>query len=1351
MNLSKTATQKNKSRMPKTKGQALVEFSLILPLLLLILLGIIDYGRILLIYANVSSSIRDAARNAELLGADANGIPTYASCDTIYANALNVLLLPLTNNNVHILYYETGDVTDEAILAAYKIDIEKADTNPELADFDCDNDATVAKVSDNLTTGDLMVVTVSAQIDFITPILSNMFPSITINFRAQRSVVTNLVMQESGGDTDFDGLDDDWEFLEFGCMSKEYEAQGYIVRPTGIIVDPLTHDAIQMGGVDLYTSVNTIGDPASDYYEFWSKEACLTEERSADLYPDPTNGWTFTDVGCVQTADPDVLLCPVPALEEFNATDDPDGDGCNNGCEETIGGEPIEGLAGVVATDTDGDGLLDGEEVHTYGTNATNPDTDGDGLLDGDEVKIYNSNPLLQDTDGDGLNDALEVATVIDGQVLALSNADCDLDGDGVNDNTNIDPNLGIVCDSDLGIRDTDADGDGLSDYQEVKTGYSVTLTINGSMTTLSGTTNPMKADTDGDGLSDYQEITGFFIGAVFVYLDPNNADTDGDGINDGDEYQTYLDAANNVNAVTFANPTTDDTDGDGLLDGDEVSLALGGYGTLPNNANSDKNNVIYPEMCDGIDPLNASTHLLDDEFESTGPLVNPANLDPDGDSLANGMDGESDGDLLSDCDEVYKYGTNPYLYDTDGDGADDKYEIECPSLNPVVADVNPLAANCDSTDSDGDTLPDLWEGQFGFGCVYNSNFVLRPDGSVVDPNNLSTSYPSASYPSACDVDGLGDPVPYLAQDADGDPDNDGCKNLCEYQRHTDPLNPDTDGDGLLDGAEIGTSPLLYDTDGDGLSDGQEVLIYFSDPLDTDSDNDGVNDALEVSIGTAQSTIDCDIVLSDPVEDAAICDSLLGINDPDTDGDGLTDGLEIFTYLTNPLKYDTDNDGLNDYKELVIYLTNPLIDDTDGDTLKDGEEVLTYLTSPRQWDTDGDGLSDGEEITGFTMTIELASGTLLNEPIAGYNLSDPFSTSNLSPLRGDSDGDGWGDGFEVYLNGVVDGSGNKVKNGTNPTDVDTDNDGANDPNDGAPLDGGNVGDMDGDGLTDDAENLIWNTDPNDPDSDDDGLGDKDETSVTIYIEYYTGAYIAGAPDGLYDETISLNGTHHDDDNDGLADGFDTDGDGLSDSYELYLNDIILGNVTPIDALLGDGIHDAFEACAYYTTNALTPDPANGLHPNQYDTDGDGVGDGDECNVYLTDPLNAVIENDIIISKIPNESFRDLVYAALEHKYSLVAIVALDKVDAEGRYPIAIVRTYNGVTFSYMDVTTAITGACGTTATYDGVTFTPHTNVCGILDTNYTNAPADQVWYAWVAPSAVYTLIQDAAVTLVNPN
>src|SRR5690606_37894182 len=127
----------------------------------------------------------------------------------------------------------------------------------------------------------------------------------------------------------------------------------------------------------------------------------------------------------------------------------------------------------------------------------------------------------------------------------------------------------------------------------------------------------------------------------------------------------------------------------------------------------------------------------------------------------------------------------------------------------------------------------------------------------------------------------------------------------------------------------------------------------------------------------------------------------------DTDGDGLTDGVErgntspvpggttpsgvVFSGTdTNSVRYKTDlqpastthahdpdhdNDGLCDGPNTVSGVciagedsnangrldateTNPLSADSDGDTANDLLEVQTLLTDPRDGDTDNDGIQD---------------------------------------------------------------------------------------------------------------------------------------------------------------------------------------------------------------------------------------------------------------------------------------------------------------------------------------------------------------------------------------------------------
>ena len=91
-----------------------------------------------------------------------------------------------------------------------------------------------------------------------------------------------------------------------------------------------------------------------------------------------------------------------------------------------------------------------------------------------------------------------------------------------------------------------------------------------------------------------------------------------------------------------------------------------------------------------------------------------------------------------------------------------------------------------------------------------------------------------------------------------------------------------------------------------------------------DQDQDGVSDALELSLGL------------DPGK-------------PDTDGDGIVDGLEDF-----------DGDGLSNALE-ALYGTALNDRDTDFDNLSDSLEI-TNGTNPIDADTDDDSWTDGEEI-----------------------------------------------------------------------------------------------------------------------------------------------------------------------------------------------------------------------------------------------------------------------------------------------------------------------------------------------------------------------------------------------------
>ena len=90
----------------KYRGQALVEFALALPILLLLLVGILEVGRMLFIYSAVNNASREAARYGSAVGLnDAGTSPKYQDCAGIRDTAKrSAYFMDLADSEIVISY-----------------------------------------------------------------------------------------------------------------------------------------------------------------------------------------------------------------------------------------------------------------------------------------------------------------------------------------------------------------------------------------------------------------------------------------------------------------------------------------------------------------------------------------------------------------------------------------------------------------------------------------------------------------------------------------------------------------------------------------------------------------------------------------------------------------------------------------------------------------------------------------------------------------------------------------------------------------------------------------------------------------------------------------------------------------------------------------------------------------------------------------------------------------------------------------------------------------------------------------------------------------------------------------------
>ena len=856
-------------------------------------------------------------------------------------------------------------------------------------------------------------------------------------------------------DTDGDGLNDYQElFITLtNPGSSDTDANSISDANEDFDLDGLNNSIEVQVGTDPYAA-DTDGDGLSDAVEIAYDGVPNAYDPANDLNPLTPD----TDADGISDAIEVGETSFNPLVDDSGL--DPDGDGLINLYEALIGSNPQVGNS-----DTDGDGLSDLEEFD-LGTSAVEADSDGDGLNDNLETSANgDSNPLLYDTDRDGLSDGEELAFSGAADVFDVS-TDLrpnvfDTDNDGLSDGYEV-TYLYVYSEDDLEVSLfpagrpsialnpllTDTDGDAIDDQREVE---------------VLGT-NPAEIDTDNDGLSDQEEVS--------LGTSPLLVDTDNDGIPDGFEVlvlQTSpLDRDSNDNGVDDG---AEDADLDGLSNADEINIVL----TNPIVADSDgwlqhvNGQLIFvDDVSDPLDALNILEMRLDgavihDELlvkilgardfdngnlidENSQVLVAANAFIIEADNGLSDAEEDPDRDGLTNAQEI-ALGTNPYNYDSDGDGLIDSLEVDGGQAN--------------SPDFDEDGLSDGQEVALG-----------------TDPANPDTD--GDGLEDGREVDLGTDP---LGQDSDGDFLPDG-----QDDELASALVADFDEDGILDGIEVrflGTDPDNLDSDSDGIPDGVEAWVFAIEPEDTSLpenertvtevpgfnsrgdipgwDGDRINDdlladesALVTNATHRRTTLRVRVAPAsdtpEPGDDGVDCSVSQGQVSPCRE-------VDLYARLiSNPAVEDSDGDGLSDYHELIQVESNRsvfsylealepevCVDDpgTEEDECLDPKPDcstnfdVSAVISPNSTNGNRFCLADPMNIN---TSEEAPFGTSVGDGEEDFDRDRLININDLSEIEDavitiitrDSDSDGLWDGIERLLLG------------TDPLEVDSDEDGITD-------------------------------------------------------------------------------------------------------------------------------------------------------------------------------------------------------------------------------------------------------------------------------------------------------------------
>ena len=307
--------------------------------------------------------------------------------------------------------------------------------------------------------------------------------------------------------------------------------------------------------------------------------------------------------------------------------------------------------------------------------------------------------------------------------------------------------------------------------------------------------------DLDQDGLTNYEEL-------VLFETDPNDPDSDDDGYSDGIEQIEGTDpksaASYPTRRLTLSNTENGSIFGEGVFRLNEMATFV---------ASPNPGYVLGSWTGDGSGSDSPLTLIMSQDQVLGATFARDLR--------------DSDGDGLTNYDELIVHSTNPNNFDTDGDGYGDGQEIDETS-NPLSKDDFPTRTLIAELSQNGSISG---AGVYPLGA--EAKFTAAPE----------TGYVFAEWTG----------------NASG------------------AVNPLTQS--LRENLTVGAifKRDNRDSDQDGISNYQELLVYQTDPDDSDSDDDGFNDGFEVANNTDLKSASSRPLMDLDVSVSKVNDSLLGV------------------------------------------------------------------------------------------------------------------------------------------------------------------------------------------------------------------------------------------------------------------------------------------------------------------------------------------------------------------------------------------------------------------------------------------------------------------------------------------